>query len=75
MTTMGMGRVRMKTPERAQKPPMILPGQECVRGMIFKNKLQLEENGNVLPSKVLGFMSYPTVVIVIKPHLSKMSKM
>ena len=27
LTTMGMGRVRMKTPERAQKPPMIFPGK------------------------------------------------
>ena len=66
MTTMGMGKVRMKTPERAQKPPMILP----VKEIVFKytaNKGVKEMK--VLPSKVRGFMSYPTVVIVINPHL------
>ena len=26
LTTMGMGRVRMKMPQRAQRPPISLPG-------------------------------------------------
>ena len=68
---MGMGKVRMNTPERAQKPPMILP----ISKKYFSNILQIKEifevegRMKILPSKVLGFMSYPTVVIVIKPHL------
>ena len=66
MTTMGIGKVRIKTPERAQKPPMILP----VKEIVFKNIANKGVKGmKSLPSKVLGFMSYPTVVIVIKPHL------
>ena len=27
LTTMGMGRVRMKMPQRAQRPPISLPGK------------------------------------------------
>ena len=40
----------MKTPERAQKPPINFP------------------------KSVLGLRSYPTVVMVIRPHLSMKKK-
>ena len=42
---MGIGKVRMNTPERAQKPPISLP------------------------SRVFGWRSLPTVVMVMRPHL------
>ena len=37
---MGIGKVRMNTPERAQKPPMIFP--------VEKNEMFLTEGGDVV---------------------------
>ena len=39
-TTMGIGKVRMNTPERAQKPPMIFP--------VEKNEMFRTEGGDVV---------------------------
>ena len=60
-TTIGMGRVKINTPDKAQNPPTSFPkkfeDEKCCACFIN------------LPSNVFGFKSYPTVVSVINPHL------
>ena len=70
VTTMGMGRVSMKTPERAQQPPTNFPGKIYYNG----HHDYLSIYFLLLPRKDLGLSSYPTVVMVIRVHQKDSTK-
>ena len=63
----GIGRVRMKTPERAQQPPISLPGD-------ISGGERSHSSWEVLPRKDFGLSSYPTVVMVIRHHQNDSTK-